>query len=282
MPARKNASGRKPSARLLLAAEVARLREESGRSLGQLAQETTYDRTYLHKLETGVRIGSPEVIAALDKVYATGERLSMLWELAREDVFPDKYKRFMELEATATVRYEYAAATVPGLLQTKAYASEVLGVAQPGDEQELAELVAARLGRQGLLHRESPPHYRAVLDEAVFRRALSDPEEWQAQLVHLLTMAQLAHVTLQVLPFSSGLHPLIGTSLTLLWQADGSTAAYTENSHTGELVEDASGVERLRLSYDLLRDSALSPRESVAFIQRLMEDDATCETLDRT
>jgi hypothetical protein len=41
-------------------------------------------------------------------------------------------------------------------------------------------------------------------------------------------------------------------------------------------------VERLRLSYDLLRDSALSPRESVAFIQRMTEDGATCEPLDRT
>jgi hypothetical protein len=58
--------------------------------------------------------------------------------------------------------------------------------------------------------------------------------------------------------------------------------AYTEDSHSGELVEDAGGVERLRLSYDLLRDSALSPRESVAFIQRMTEDGATCEPLDRT
>ncbi|MGW7657625.1 helix-turn-helix domain-containing protein [Streptomyces asiaticus] len=282
MPARKSVSGRKPSARWLLAAEVARLREESGKSLGQLADETTYDRTYLHKLETGVRIGSPEVIAALDRVYATGERLSMLWELARDDVFPDKYKRFMELEATATVRYEYSAATVPGLLQTEAYAREVLGVARPGDEQELEERVVARLGRQRLLHQDSPPHYRAVLDEAVLHRALSEPEDWQRQLGHLLTTSRLAHVTLQVLPFSAGLHGLIGTSLTLLWQPDGSAVAYTEDSHSGELVEEAGGVERLRLSYDLLRDSALSPRESVAFIQRVMEDDATCETLDPT
>ncbi|MDT0543929.1 MULTISPECIES: helix-turn-helix transcriptional regulator [Streptomyces] len=282
MPARKNISGRRPSARRMLAAEIARLRQESGKSLGQLAEETTYDRTYLHKLDTGARIGSPEVIAALDKVYGTGDRLMMLWELAREDAFPDKYKRFMELEATATVRYQYSAATVPGLLQSEAYAREVLGVARYGDVQELEERVAARLGRQRLLHQESPPHYRAVLDEAVLRRAVSDPDDWQRQLAHLLATTQLSHVTLQVLPFSAGLHGLIGTSLTLLWQPDGTAVAYTEDSHSGELVEDAGGVERLRLSYDLLRDSALSPRESVAFIQRMTEDGATCEPLDQT
>ncbi|QDL75469.1 XRE family transcriptional regulator [Streptomyces malaysiensis subsp. malaysiensis] len=279
MPARKSVSGRKPSARLLLAAEVARLREESGKSLGQLADETTYDRTYLHKLETGVRIGSPEVIAALDRVYATGERLSMLWELARDDVFPDKYKRFMELEATATVRYEYAVSTVPGLLQTKEYAREVFWVGRPRSEDELEEQVAARVGRQELLTRDDPPHYRAVLDEAVLRRPTRDPKVWKQQLDHLLETAMWPNVTLQVLPFAAGLHDLLGGSLTVLWLPDGSSVGYVESSKTGELVENAADVEQLKLSYDLLRDLALSPRETVAFIRQVMEDSAPCDPL---
>ncbi|WP_167503026.1 helix-turn-helix domain-containing protein [Streptomyces malaysiensis] len=272
MPARKSVSGRKPSARLLLAAEVARLREESGKSLGQLADETTYDRTYLHKLETGVRIGSPEVIAALDKVYGTGERLVMLWELAREDVFPDKYKRFMELEATATVRYEYSAATVPGLLQTEAYMREQLLTARPRDDDELDEPVAARLSRREVLTRDAPVDLRVILDEAVLRRPMIDPTDWRDQLTHLLSMTERPTVTLQVLPFAPGLQHLLGGSLTILWQPDGSSAAYLESSAHGELVENAADVEHLRLSYDRLRDSALSPRESVALIRRMMED----------
>ncbi|MET7766537.1 helix-turn-helix transcriptional regulator [Streptomyces sp. NPDC005393] len=277
MPARKSISGRKPSARRLLAAEVARLRAESGKSLGQLADETTYDRTYLHKLETGVRIGSPEVIAALDKVYGTGERLAMLWELAREDVFPDKYKRFMELEATATVRYEYSAATVPGLLQTEAYAREVFQVGRPRSEDDLEEHVAARMGRQDLLTRDDPPHYRAVLDEAVLRRPTRDPKMWEQQLNHLVQTAEWPNVTLQVLPFAAGLHDLLGGSLTVLWLSDGRSVGYVESSKTGELVENAADVEQLKLSYDLLRDSALSPRETVAFIRQVMEDSTTCD-----
>ncbi|WPB91172.1 helix-turn-helix domain-containing protein [Streptomyces malaysiensis] len=282
MPARKSVSGRKPSARLLLAAEVARLREESGKSLGQLADETTYDRTYLHKLETGVRIGSPEVIAALDRVYATGERLSMLWELARDDVFPDKYKRFMELEATATVRYEYAVSTVPGLLQTKEYAREVFWVGRPRSEDELEEQVAARVGRQELLTRDDPPHYRAVLDEAVLRRPTRDSRVWKQQLDHLLETAEWPNVTLQVMPFAAGLHDLLGGSLTVLWLPGGSSVGYVESSKTGELVENAAEVEQLKLSYDLLRDLALSPRETVAFIRQVMEDSAPCDPLAQT
>lgn len=282
MPTRKPSSGRKPSARRMLAEELTRLRESSGKSLAELAEETTYDRTYLHKLETGIRVGSPEVMSALDKVYATGDRLLQMWELAREDVFRDKYKRFMELEAKATVRYQYAAATVPGWLQTEGYAREVLQVARTRDEHELEEQLAARLGRQEILHQDVPPHYRAVLDEAALRRGASDPVEWQRQLRHLLDMAERPKVTIQVLPFASGLHALIGTSLTLLWMPDGGSVAYLENSVTGELIEDPREVERLRLAYDWLRDAALPPQESVALIQRVLEECTTCESPEQT
>lgn len=261
----------------MLAKELARLREESGMSLATLGEETTYDRAYLHKLETGARVGSPEVIAALQAVYgAAGEHLTMLWQLAREDAFADKYKRFMELEAKATVRYEYAAGIIPGLLQTEGYAREVLQAARPRDDNDLSEQVAARLGRQDLLQGDDPPHYRAVLDEAVLRRVGNDPDEWMRQLEHLVESSELPNVTIQVLPFSAGLHALMGTSLTILWLPDGKAVAYTEDQHSGQLLESAKDVEDLRLSYDLLRDLALSPRASVAFIKRLMEDGTSC------
>lgn len=276
MGAKKPNTGQRPSARQMLAKELARLREESGKSLATLGEETTYDRAYLHKLETGTRVGSPEVIAALSKVYGVGQQLNLLWQLARNDAFADKYKRFMQLEGKATVRYEYAAGVIPGLLQTEGYAREVLQAARPRDDNDLAEQVAARLGRQDLLQGEDPPHYRAVLDEAVLRRGGHDPKEWATQLAHLVTASQLPNVTIQVLPFSAGLHALMGTSLTILWLPDGKAVAYTEDQHSGQLLESAKDVEDLRLSYDLLRDLALSPRESVAFIKRLMEDGTSC------
>lgn len=261
----------------MLAKELARLREESGMSLAQLGEETTYDRAYLHKLETGARVGSPEVIAALGAVYgAAGEHLAMLWALASEDAFADKYKLFMELEARATVRYTYSAGAIHGLLQTEAYAREVFEAARPRDENELSEEIAARLGRQELLRRDNAPHFRAVLDESVLRRRISDPKEWTRQLEHLLEASQLPNVTLQVLPFNAGLHTLLGTSVTILWLPDGKAVAYTEHAHSGELIEDPSEVEKLRLSYDLLRDLALSPRDSVAFIERLIEEYTPC------
>ncbi|TXL91721.1 helix-turn-helix transcriptional regulator [Streptomyces sp. IB2014 016-6] len=276
MGARKSNAGQRPSARQMLAKELARLREESGKSLATLGEETTYDRAYLHKLETGARVGSPEVIAALSAVYGAGEQLLMLWQLAREDAFADKYKRFMQLEAKATVRYEHAVGAIPGLLQTEGYAREVFEATRARDENDLCEEIAARLGRQELLQREDAQHFRAVLDESVLRRRTRDPKEWTKQLEHLLEACQLPNVTLQVLPFDAGPHGLMGTSVTILWLPDGKAVAYTEDAHSGQLIEDPSEVEKLRLSYDLLRDLALSPRDSVAFIERLLEENKPC------
>lgn len=281
MPARRPRSGRKPSARKMLASELARLREESGWTLAELADQTTYDRTHLHKMETGHSIGGPEVIAALDKVYETGSHLELLWELSREDAFMDRYTRFMQLERDATVMHMYSASVVPGLLQTEAYAREVLQAAHPRDEHKVEEQLAARLGRQDLLFGDSPPHFRTILDEAVFWRALRDPQEWRHQLAHLRETADLSHVVIQVLPYSAGLHDLVGGSATVLWQTDGSSQVYLEGSKSGDLVEDPAEVEDIRVSYDLLRDAALPPRESASFIERVMED-KTCTPLAPT
>lgn len=276
MPARKSGHGRRPSARLVLAAEAARLRERSGLSPAALAARTAYDSTYLRELESGRRLGTPAVFAALDGVYGSGGHLCELWELARDAVFRERFKRFMELERRASVRHEYAAATVPGLFQTEEYARAQLLTARLGNEQELEEQAAARVGRQTLLVGEDAPRFRAVLDEAVLRRRLSDAAAWRRQLERLLEIAAMPRVTLQVLPFASGLQHLLGSSLTLLWMPDGQAVAYAEGFWSGELVEGPEDVDRLRLSCDVLRDSALPPEESEVFIRQLMEGDAPC------
>ena len=264
----------------MLAKELARLREASGKSLSDLANETTYDRTYLHKLETGVKLGSPEVMAALDRVYGTGEHLCDLWELAKEDVFRDKYKRFMELEKRATVWQQYAIGAIPGLLQTEDYAREMLSFVYAEDQDELEAQLAARMARQGRLYGEGRLIVRAILDETVLRRPLKDAAAWQRQLVHLLKIADLRNVTVQVLPFSVGLHHLLGTSLTVLWLPDGTSVAYNETNMSAELFEEPPDVERLKLSYDLLRDSALPPPESKTLIRNLLEASTPCTSPD--
>ncbi|MFD5396285.1 helix-turn-helix domain-containing protein [Streptomyces sp. NPDC127097] len=260
------------SARWVLACELRRLREASGKSLAQLAEDTNYDRTYLHRLETGERLSKLPVMEALDAAYGTGELLVRLWGLARLDGFKDKYREFMKLEAKATIMHAYASA-IPGLLQTEDFSRVVLSsVATPISPDELEETVAARLGRQETLQRHRPPHVRVILDEAALRRPVRVPGIWHDQLARISEAAKAPHTTIQVLPFSAGVHSLMGGSLWLLWMADGGAVAYLEGNRSGELIEEPEEVEQYRLSYDRLRDEALSPSDSAAFIEQLVED----------
>ncbi|MFI0153299.1 helix-turn-helix domain-containing protein [Streptomyces lydicus] len=260
------------SARWVLACELRRLREASGRSLAQLAEETNYDRTYLHRLETGERLSKLPVMEALDAVYGTGELLVRLWRLARLDAFKSKYRLFMQYEAKATILHSYVI-SVPGLLQTEDFARVVLSSSPtPIGPDALQEAVAARLGRQELLLRDRPPSIRIILDEAALRRPAPDPAVWHAQLVRIAEAAAMPNVTIQVLPFAAAVHSLMGGSLWLLWMADGSSVAYLEGNKSGELLDEPTDVERYRLSYDRLRDAALPPCDSRTFIERLVED----------
>ncbi|KOG33150.1 helix-turn-helix domain-containing protein [Streptomyces resistomycificus] len=262
------------SGRAVLGRTLRFLREKEGKSLGQLADETGYDKSYLSRLESGERLSKVTVMQDLDGYYRAGDLLVSLWRLARIDAFKDKYKKYMGLEATARIIYVYTP-DVPGLLQTEDFAREVLSEPQttPGNAEVLEEQVAARVGRQLLLSRDSAPGVRFVIDESAFRRPSASAETWERQLTHIVAVAQWPNVAVQVLPFTAGRHDLMGRgSLTLLWQADGSAVAYTEGNTSGLLMDDPEDVLRHRLSYDRLRDLALPPSDSLTFIKDVLEE----------
>ncbi|MFF8918803.1 helix-turn-helix domain-containing protein [Streptomyces sp. NPDC015032] len=261
------------SGRAALGRALRYLREKSGRSLGQLAEETRYDKSYLYRLEMGQRLSKLAVMEDLDRHYESGGLLVQLWKVARREVFKDKYKEFMRLENLARIMWMYQLA-VPGLLQTEEYAREMLSAspAANGNAEWVEEQVAARLGRQEILHRSPAPQVRVILDEVALRRQATDPKVWADQLTHLIEVAELPSVTLQVLPFSAGIHGLMGSHLWLLWAPDGSSVAYVEGNEFGELIEDPDKVADYRLSYDRVRDLALSPSDSLAFIRGVLEE----------
>jgi transcriptional regulator with XRE-family HTH domain len=268
--------GERGSDRAGLGQTLKSLREKAGKSLGQLADETGYDKSYLSRLESGQRLSKAAVMEDLDAYYGTGDQLVRLWRDARKDVIKDKYKGFMELEATARVMWMFQL-RVPGLLQTEDYARAVLSglsgaQATVGNGEEVEEQVALRMGRQELLHRDPAPSVRVILDEAALRRPAADAEVWRNQLSHLLAAANLPNIALQVLPFTAGVHDLMDSHLWLFWQRTGDAVAYVEGNGFGEVIDDPDKVLSFRLSYDLVRDAALTPGESTAFVKRLLEE----------
>ncbi|AEN12981.1 MULTISPECIES: helix-turn-helix transcriptional regulator [unclassified Streptomyces] len=273
MPTRRAVTGRSREPRARFAEELRLLRTARGDSLRQLGERLGWDWSLFGKMEKGETIGGPEVVQALDQYYGTPGLLLALWELAAGDKsqFKERYRRYMTLESEATSLWHFAVSVLPGLLQTPGYAREVLaagGLREP----ELTQQIEARMGRRELLTGQDPPHFRTILSEAVLRTSLRDPMQWRQQLEYLQEMGERDGVTVQVSPFSAGLHGLTNADVMFLRLVEGRTVAYTENGYRGELIEEAAPVERLQRAYDSVRDLALSPAESRKFILCLLEE----------
>ncbi|MGY5133665.1 helix-turn-helix domain-containing protein [Streptomyces nigrescens] len=267
------------SVRDLFGAELRRHRELVGMSLRRLSDVVNYSKSQLARIEAAESLPYDDLPTKLDACFGTGELFARLHTLAKREPFPGKYRRVIgEIESRATVIEEYASATIPGLLQTRELAEESLRFGNPyASEAEVEALVEARIDRQALLDRPKPPRCWFILDEAVLRRPVGEPEVMRQQLSALIEAGTKPHLTLQVLPFAAGGHAEAGGSLMFYTLPHQPLTAYEEGSHSGTIIENQSDVAIRRENYDLLRAMALSPRDSEAMIRVAMEDWTPCE-----
>lgn len=207
---------------IVLGRRLAALRDAAGFTAAQAAKRlriagTTITR--MEKAETSLKYATVKTLLEIYDVSQaeTEEFLSLLdkattpgWWQSFRDVLPAWFGVHVSLESAATEIRSYESAVPPGLLQTPAFARAVLERGLPRISPDVLERrVHLRTARQALLTREAPaaPHLWAVLDETVLRRPAGSPEVMRGQIDHLLEMADLPNVTLQVCPFAAGLHP---------------------------------------------------------------------------
>jgi transcriptional regulator with XRE-family HTH domain len=195
------------------------------------------------------------------------------WQLYEEEVVPSWFAEYIGLEQGASTLRGFVMQLVPGLLQTPAYATTIMGEeASALEPEEAAGRTEVRLRRQEALAREPEPlrmHY--VLDESVLRRRIGSTVIMAEQLEHLTTMAAQPNVTLQVLPFEKGYY-FDGKAQPVLLQfpwPDDPGVVLVESRVRGELLNDPVEVADYESAFDHLRRIALSPLDSVAMIHDL-------------
>lgn len=129
------------------------------------------------------------------------------WWHSYRDAVPSWFTAYVSLEAGARTLRTYEPQYVTGLLQTPDYAHAVLRGGLPnGTEDELARRVELRLRRQSLLEREDAPTLWVVMEEAVLHRVVGGPHVMRQQLERLLDVSELAHISLDIVPFTAGAH----------------------------------------------------------------------------
>ncbi|WP_344291617.1 helix-turn-helix transcriptional regulator [Streptomyces synnematoformans] len=261
------------SARHLFGAKMRGHRMRAGMSLEALNDVVNISRSHLSRIETADAMPPPDLPPRLDAAFGTDGIFQELYVLAAKEIHPDQFKRVMELQARAQVFGEYGGQLVPGILQTADYARAQFREADPwAPEDKIEELVTARLTRQSVLSSDTLLDYSAVLDEAMLRRGFGGPDVMRAQLARLAELTLTEKTMVQVVPFGVGGHGLAGGTLVLMTMENGARFAYEEGISTGTLMEDLESVMKRQRVYDLVRASALSPKDSAAFIRSVMEE----------
>ena len=112
------------------------------------------------------------------------------------------------------------------------------------------------------------------LEEVVIRRAMGPPGLMHRQLAHLAQAAQMPNVTVQVLEFSSGLHPGLNGSFAIIGFPERSDpdVVYSEGVGGQTCNEKHEEVQARVEAFDLLRADALPPAESAELILSMTRD----------
>jgi transcriptional regulator with XRE-family HTH domain len=252
-----------------------KLREGADLTIAQVAEKVELSPSTISRMETA-RVGvRPNDLRALLDIYKVSDvqrdELMQLARKGRQQVWWQEYKdvptaAVASREDDAASILQYAAQVVPGLLQTEAYAREVLrAIHYQADSEKLARRLEARLARQALLTGKDAPQYWVVLDEAVLRRVVGGRQVMHAQLERLIDAAGLPNVTLQVLPFTAGAHAGLDGEFTILSYRDPEDpdVVFIENTGVDAYLEDAAVTRRYNSIFDHLQAAAQNPAESI-------------------
>ncbi|MCC5480111.1 helix-turn-helix domain-containing protein [Streptomyces barringtoniae] len=246
-------------------------REAAGLTQAEFGAAIGYGEELVSSVERGRRIPRPEYLAAADEALdAAGKITAMKTDLA-EVRYPKKVRDLKKLEAEAVELCAYNNSVIHGLLQTEEYVRASMATRRPPfTEEELQQQVAARLARQDILAEAPLRVFSFVQCESTLRRPVGGRMVMRRQLEHLLDAGRFRNVDLQVLPLDREDNAGLAGSFRLLRLRDGSTVGHNEVQLVSRVITDPKEVQVLDIRYGIIRAQALTPRESLAFIEKVL------------
>ncbi|MEU5833249.1 helix-turn-helix transcriptional regulator [Streptomyces diacarni] len=246
-------------------------REAADLTQAELGAAIGYGEEMISAVERCKRLPKPEFLDNADTVLGAGGKLSAMKEDVQQARYPKKVRDLAKLEAQVVERGAYGDHNIDGLLQTEEYARALFAMRRPAySEEEIDRYVSGRMARQAMLERHPAPTLTFVQEEVTLRRPLGGRMALRRQLERLLEVAQLRHVTLQVMPTACEEHAGMAGEHRVLKLNDGTTLGSTDAQLTNRLISDPKEVQVLEMRYGMIRAQALTPRESLAFVERVL------------
>ncbi|MCX4779056.1 helix-turn-helix transcriptional regulator [Streptomyces sp. NBC_01264] len=237
----------------------------------QLATLIRYSVQYIGSVEQGRRHPSTKFVDRVEeKLDAFGVIRIAANQLTRRRGLAKWFRRWAELEQGAITLHTYECRSIPGLLQTEAYARAQIRDVPPLPTPEDAEArVVLRLRRQALLRKTPFIAFSFIIEQSVIERQTGGAEVTGELVDHLVGCGSLPNVDLQIMPTVSPVHAGTDGPFRLLETEEHERAGYSEGQKTGHVITDPKAVSVLHQRYAKLRIQALNPAESAGLLMRL-------------
>jgi transcriptional regulator with XRE-family HTH domain len=266
-----------------LRTELRTARLKSDLTQDQVAQAMEWSLSKMNRIEMAKSGVSANDLKALLRLYGITEteRTEELLALARasrqppwwtryRDVAPTKLLELIDYESAASAISQFEPTLVPGILQTEEYAAEVLQAFhdETSGTDRVAALVDLRTRRRELLTSENAPKFSFVMDESVIHRLVGSAAIMSKQLLHLISVADLPNVTVQIVPFTSGLYPGTKGPFKVVQFADApdEDIVFLESSLGDVISDDQNQAKSYLEAFERITARALKPLESVRLL----------------
>jgi hypothetical protein len=275
--------------RMLVGAQLRRLRTEQGISRGQAGEAIRASEWKIHRLENGqVGFKERDVVDLLRRYGVTDPgQVAALLAMARDanqpgwwgqysDLLPQWFRAYVDLESAAALIRTYQGQLVPGLLQTEAYTRAVIQGAQLDESpEEVERRVALRMARQTLLTQADAPRLWAVVDEGALRRPVGGPKVMRGQLDWLIQATELPNLTMQILPFSAGAHPAMVGAFSILRFADQELPdiVYLEHLTNAAYLDKGDDVDQYLHVMDQVSTRSQPPDRTVKILSAMFQEE---------
>ncbi|MFW5417203.1 helix-turn-helix domain-containing protein [Nocardiopsis sp. CNT-189] len=267
-----------------LAAELKQGREKQKLTVAQAGKALGWTASKISKIETTEtrRIVPADLDRLMDLYEITDpqkrEAMQALARDAKQRGWWTKYREVFgdqalpDFEAEASVIRSFEGLVIPGLLQMPEYARALFEGGRYTGVEDIERRVEARMARREILTRFEPVHLRVVMDEAALRRLIGDAEVMAKQLRHLLYMAKLPNVDIQLLPFSAGSHAALVAPFSILEFPGHLDPPIVHVGTVTDSVffEQPGDVERYSATFGDIQGAAISTAQSARFIAEVL------------
>ncbi|MGW4275703.1 helix-turn-helix domain-containing protein [Streptomyces seoulensis] len=255
-------------------AVVQALREHAGLNREAFGKLVRFSKHTVASVELGRRMPDPAFVERAELATGnTGALRRAAGYLVRQPGLAAWFRQWARLEKTAITLYTYECRLIPGLLQTEPYARQLFADRLPPlTDEQIEEKWDARSKRQQLLRERPNTSFEFILEEHLLLRQTGGPDVTRQLIDHLLEIAQLRNVGIQIMPLVQHAHAGLAGPIQLLETPENTWYAYNEGQRGGLFFSEAKEVSVLQRRYARMRSQALCFDHSMSLLQRMRGD----------